>query len=1235
MSLDALFKAIEKGDLESVKKLSSTLDINQQSPAGVTPLTVAVSQAILNPEGMYILMYLLEKGADPNIRDIEGYTPLFMAAEYGYRTVFQTLLEYRGNPNYLLTDSGAVIPSIPLKMVNIVLKAVDSYKTNSGVLGALAGGDTVILEVLFKAIEKGNFAEVKTIVPTIDINRQDPKNGWTALAAAAKHSANPEGMKILKYLLENGANPNIPGKNGFTPLYVAIAYLYEGMSSAINYVLKQSSPEAIPYLLDHGATVDLSSAALIFSEKQDRKGLYFQALKDLVENGAKIDSEVLSIVYRSKDRGFAQKSAKYLIEKGVQPIESFLNAILVYKDDDLLDYDLIDYFLDKGAFQDKNIFQFVTYLDISYIEKFLVSHPNSINIELFGKTPLAIAAKFRTKKFIQFLLDHGADPTKGHLLDEASHENKPLIVQAIKEYHKKTIKDAEQVSSYLHLYDVLGKDEKSVTRQDNFNPKVLQIVSDDLGKLGIQVLYDSNSPEVNYPSNLEEILGQGPTASVLSKSTLTRVQEEELYRFWRKISMYVFNSGIDVLLHPRDLVWLETNTWALARCRIVLYQPQFIETLGLKNAEVFLKLEKGENINSTYGVRYLNNELEIAFASGRFSSPIEYYVNYPEAVLSVQKRCDESIKSALRQPGAKTIMKTLFFLKLVPFTTKMIEVISGSVALSKAICDTFDFCILDAQRDKERKRLEKGNKKGSPTTDKPNIIENTRVITALRDETEQYHLKLFPEYQKALDKYTRTAYRAMNECLRESNTSLNSKNCEDETKKLIIQLDKVLANPDAPKLKETLTVYRGINADNLQSREVAKALQALVPGSYWEDRGFVSTSVQHPPSGFVGRTCCIMEIRLPAGTHAYYIGKNSSVSHEEEVILLPGILLKYVGRREKGIRYQGDRIITTYLFECAGCTPKTRFAISQAPEEMEITTKRLPFQPQDLTVGTDRLSLFNLLGYNKFLPEIWKENKREQLALRVCTFNVHEFRDKSNTITRDAMETMILEISPDVLGIQEATGKKVLSPTYNTVSCEADMGSHGEVLRNDIVVKNGIEIFFKETVDLMYERCMTVVGISVRGFPILIANLHLDVSSSDKRLQNINHATQAMGDFAKRYKTNNVIMMGDFNSYSRTDYDDNNFSILKEIRKGRSMDIFEAIEHMEQQGYRDTFSLKKVLKSDGSFGSIFPPKNTNYYGGRIDFIFVSKDFDYKLIGAYAYYTGLSDHIAIIADFRLV
>ncbi len=184
--------AAYEGDVERVKKLlEKGADPNARNVVSWTPLHVAASKNHIE-----IAKLLLEHGADPNIQNKNGDTPLHVAAREGYVDVVELLLKHGADPN-----------------------AKNEYG--------------------WTPFHKAAFWDHVNVVKLLlkhgaDPNIQD-KDGRTPLHVAAFYGH----VDVVRLLLEHGANPTVKDKDGKTPLDLAREEGYHGIVSLIEEWLRR------------------------------------------------------------------------------------------------------------------------------------------------------------------------------------------------------------------------------------------------------------------------------------------------------------------------------------------------------------------------------------------------------------------------------------------------------------------------------------------------------------------------------------------------------------------------------------------------------------------------------------------------------------------------------------------------------------------------------------------------------------------------------------------------------------------------------------------------------------------------------------------------------------------------------------------------------------------------------------------------------------------------------------
>jgi ankyrin repeat protein len=223
-------------------------DLNVQDPDGTTPLILAIVNARFDAA-----VALLDKGANPNIADKMGMTPLYAAVD------MHTLSPLMGRPAPALRDSIDAV-----EMARVLLRR--GANPNAQLARPIIGRHTAYQG-------DGSLGE-----------------GTTPLMRAAKSGD----AAIIKVLLEGGADPRITQKNGTTVAMIATSARGQRVYAATASVGTPATEEDV-----------LASLALLLDTKLDvnasdvngQTALHNAAIRGseaivryLVEKGARLDA---------------------------------------------------------------------------------------------------------------------------------------------------------------------------------------------------------------------------------------------------------------------------------------------------------------------------------------------------------------------------------------------------------------------------------------------------------------------------------------------------------------------------------------------------------------------------------------------------------------------------------------------------------------------------------------------------------------------------------------------------------------------------------------------------------------------------------------------------------------------------------------------------------------------------------------------------------------------------------
>jgi ankyrin repeat protein len=173
---------------------------------------------------------LRQQGADPNARDSNGRTPLHVAAFQGHGSVAQALIAAGSDPGLLDNQRYDAVTIAAVRDDVPTLKALLASGASAKLVTSIYDGTALIA-----AAHPGHDGVVRELIrggaPLDHVNNL----GWTALIEAViLGDGGSRHTETVRALVEAGANPKIPDRNGMTPLERAEARSYASIASILS-----------------------------------------------------------------------------------------------------------------------------------------------------------------------------------------------------------------------------------------------------------------------------------------------------------------------------------------------------------------------------------------------------------------------------------------------------------------------------------------------------------------------------------------------------------------------------------------------------------------------------------------------------------------------------------------------------------------------------------------------------------------------------------------------------------------------------------------------------------------------------------------------------------------------------------------------------------------------------------------------------------------------------------------
>jgi len=209
-AFDEFHEAAKRDQVNELQELLTTDEnwLEKRDKYQRTPLHSAARYGALEAAS-----FLLERGADFNVKDEKGNTPLHLASIFAHDEIIDLLIQHKPDVDMLNAQGQA-----PLSLASL-------YGNPESIRFLLAGGAKINITdadgntplhiaVLYRHSE--NLSEILKMDPDIDaINTE----GCTPLHLAVRR---PDNKKAIELLLQQGADVNIPDPTGRNALLVSV-----------------------------------------------------------------------------------------------------------------------------------------------------------------------------------------------------------------------------------------------------------------------------------------------------------------------------------------------------------------------------------------------------------------------------------------------------------------------------------------------------------------------------------------------------------------------------------------------------------------------------------------------------------------------------------------------------------------------------------------------------------------------------------------------------------------------------------------------------------------------------------------------------------------------------------------------------------------------------------------------------------------------------------------------------
>ena len=162
-----------------------------------------------------IALLLLDQGADVNIMDSGGYTPLYTASEPGHRDNVEFLLKHHADVDLMSGPTSDTALGIAAVMGEVEIARILLHRGAS-----VDSRDNEGWTPLFLASRYGHLDIVRLLIQSGAAVDTPDNEGWIPLFAASRCGH----LDVVQLLIQSGSAVDTPNNEGCTPLFMASGY---------------------------------------------------------------------------------------------------------------------------------------------------------------------------------------------------------------------------------------------------------------------------------------------------------------------------------------------------------------------------------------------------------------------------------------------------------------------------------------------------------------------------------------------------------------------------------------------------------------------------------------------------------------------------------------------------------------------------------------------------------------------------------------------------------------------------------------------------------------------------------------------------------------------------------------------------------------------------------------------------------------------------------------------------